>query len=64
MSKEELLSDQTFMNLFGIANSIERTQKELELREQAKKNGCAKEFSKLFNAWQKEIRNQKESEKH
>lgn len=54
MTKEELLNKQTFINLFSIANEIERAEKEVELRQIADDLKCKRDFNKLFNAWQKE----------
>lgn len=56
MTKEELLDRQTFISLFGIIDEIERTEKELELRRQAKDIGCLKEFAKLYNVWEKQMK--------
>lgn len=56
MTKEEILDRRTFINLFEITNEIERTEKELFLREKAKELKCSKEFSKLFNVWEKQMK--------
>lgn len=53
MTKEELLSKQTFINLFSISNEIEQVEKEVELKQRADELKCKREFNKLFNVWKK-----------
>lgn len=56
MTKEELLNKQTFINLFSITNELERVEKEVELRQQADDLKCKRDFNKLFNTWQKAMK--------
>lgn len=54
MTKEELLNDKTFIDLFSIDNEIDRAKKEIELKEIASELKCAKDFNKLLGIWQKQ----------
>lgn len=56
MTKEELMSKSTFIKLFQIQNEIDRTEEEVKFRDIAKELGCIKEFSKLFNTWEKQMK--------
>lgn len=53
MTKDELLNRQTFIDLFSIIDSIERIEKEIELRQIASDLKCLKDFNKLLAEWKK-----------
>lgn len=53
-SKAELLSDETFINLFSIEDEIQRTKERQKLVEMADKAKCKTQFNELYRQWKKE----------
>lgn len=55
MTKEQLLDNATFIELFSISNEIERTRKIVELTEKAKEFKCQREFNRILKVYEKEM---------
>lgn len=55
MTKEQLLDNATFIELFSISNEIERTKKIIELSDKAKEYKCSREFNRMLKVYEKEL---------
>lgn len=54
MSREQLLSDETFIQLFSIDDEIQQTKEKQRLTELADKAKCKTQFNELYRKWKKE----------
>lgn len=57
MTKEHLLDNATFIEIFSISSEIERARKIIELTEKAKELKCQREFSRMLKVYEKELAN-------
>jgi len=57
MTKEHLLDNATFIEIFSISSEIERARKVIELTEKAKELKCQREFSRMLKVYEKELAN-------
>ena len=56
MTKEELLDNKTFIELFSIPNKIEREQKIIELINKSKEFKCQREFNRMLKVYETELK--------
>ena len=54
ISREKLLSDETFLHLFAIEDEIQQTKEKQRLTELADKAKCKTQFNELYRKWRKE----------
>ena len=54
ISREKLLSDETFLHLFAIEDEIQQTKEKQRLTELADKAKCKTQFNELYRKWKKE----------
>lgn len=57
MTKEHLLDNATFIEIFSISSEIERARKIIELTEKSKELKCQREFSRMLKVYEKELAN-------